>query len=61
MGVERMNQHSSNKLELMRMLDTARFYLRNGCLLEARITLSGFWGAYAQMSASTRRRWKCGK
>ena len=54
------NQHSSNKRDLMHMLECARKYLKWGCVLESKIILSGFWGALAQMPASSRRRWKCG-
>lgn len=55
------NQHFSRKRDLLTVLDSARWRVRNGMVDEARVYLEIYRAAYVICPASTRRRWKCGK
>lgn len=56
-----MNQHSSRKTELLALLHAAHDWLIQGEVEAAQAFLGLYRDAYAQVPASTRRRWKCGR
>lgn len=56
-----MNQYSSRKRDLWNLIHWAHDHLIDGNVLAARGILDAYRRAYAQVPASTRRRWKCGR
>ncbi len=60
------NQHESRKVRLLNLLHAARGALRSGLTVRTRTNLAQdylvIWrAAIADVPASTRRRWRCGR
>ena len=55
------NQYNSRNSYLWALIYTARDYLELGDVEQAQEWLALYRKLYAQVPASTRRRWKCGR
>ena len=61
-GTRHGNQHRSRKVDLLALLDAARYALDvHGEVDNARLYLKLYHRQYALAPASTRRRWRCGR